>query len=484
MRPYAVIRYLALTFLLLAVFMGTAVAIAWRDQTPDFFPLLYTTLISAIFGIFPLIFVPASGSMNNKEGLMVVVLSWLVAIIFGALPFTMYGEPFSPVNALFESASGFTTTGASILTDVEALPRGLLWWRGMTHWLGGVGIVIFALALLPFLGFSEVLLYRKEISNLVRENLQYRARRAVQILASVYIGLTLAETLFLMLAGMNFFDAATHSFATIATGGFSTRNASVHSFDSAWIESIIMVFMVLSGIHFALLFTAIRGDPGRLWRSPVTRYYLVAIAVGVAVMTIDIHVQNGSPWMEALRYGSFNLISIGTSTGFATADTNLFPAASKLLLVLFMLQCACSGSTSGGIKADRIVILWKSLVRRVRQVMHPRAFLTLRMGDRILEDSMISHALLYVLVYLTVLVAGTVLISLSGVRLEEAFSGAAAAMGNVGPGFGAIGSLGNYASLSAFAKSVLMVLMIAGRLEIYALIIFLTPNQWKKQASY
>jgi trk system potassium uptake protein TrkH len=449
-----------------------------------FLPLLYSSLVTALFGLFPLIFVPPTSSISNKEGLLIVVLSWLLSCLVGTMPYILYGGPFNFTNAWFESVSGFTTTGSTILTNIEALPDSLLFWRASTHWIGGIGIIIFVLSVLPFLGIAELVLFRSETSSMVRENFHYRARRAIQILAGIYFSLTLLETIALFSLGMSFFDAITHSFATIATGGFSTKNESIAYYNSPAIEIVIIIFMVLSGIHFALLFSVVTGNIKDFWKSSVVRYYLFAMIAGIALTTFNVHGNNFESWYDSVRYAAFNIISVGTSTGFATADTAVWPSLPQLLLIFFALQCACAGSTSGGIKTDRIVILGKSFVRHLKKLMHPNAVIPVRLDGKAVEDELVSKSLLYINVYLSVVLISTILLLIIGVDITEAFSGTVATMGNVGPGLGTVGSTGNFSLLPVAGKWILSVTMLLGRLEIYAFFIFFTPGQWTKTVSY
>ncbi|MCF7823308.1 MAG: TrkH family potassium uptake protein [Candidatus Marinimicrobia bacterium] len=485
MRFYVVLRYTVLTFPILALFLILSGGISWWEQTADTGPLFFTASLALLLTVFPMLFVPKVMNISNKEGLMIVVLSWLSACVFGAIPYIMYGGPFTLTNAFFESVSGFTTTGSTILSDIEALPHGLLFWRSATHWIGGVGIVIFTLSLLPFLGYSEVILFRSEISHLARQDFQMRARKATQILVSVYFGLTLFEIVFLMIAGMGVFDAVTHSFGTIATGGFSPRNMSVGTFHSIWIEAIIIVFMILSGIHFAVMYASITGRSFKIWmRSSVVRLYLFMILFGTILTTLNLTQHTGLSLGSAFRQASFNLISVATSTGFASADTSVWPAFSKLLLLYFALQCASAGSTSGGIKVDRVLLMLKAITRRMRQIMRPRALISIKVDGNVVDDHFANNAVLYIVVYILIVLGGTAMLSFSGVNLEEAFSGSVAAMGNVGPGLGRIGSLGNYSVLPELSKWVLAGLMMLGRLEIFALLVFLTPHQWRQSKAY
>jgi len=395
------------------------------------------------------------------------------------MPYILWGGQFTFTNAWFESVSGYTTTGSSILTNIEAVPKGLLFWRASTHWLGGMGIIMFVLAVLPSLGIASMVLYRAEMSPVAQESFRQNARSTLRILLAVYVGLTAAETILLWIAGMNLYDAVTHSFATIATGGFSPHNASIAYYDSPAIEMIIIVFMILSGIHFGLLFSAIFERSKELWKSTIVRYYIIIMLIGIAVTTIDIHGSVYKDWGEALRYAAFQVTSIGTSTGFANTNSNLWPNLSQLLLMFFALQCATAGSTSGGIKGDRMVMLGKSIWRQLKMLQHPRAVIAVKLNGRKISDEALSMGLLYIAVYILVVFIGAMLLIMFGVDMLSAFSGTIATTGNVGPGFGLVGSTSNFAQIPTPGKWILTATMLLGRLEIYGMIIFFLPNVWK-----
>jgi trk system potassium uptake protein TrkH len=484
MRFHIVLRYVAVALLLNAGFMAISFVISLFNSDSAQMPLLYSALVTLLFGLFPLIFVPAASSITNKEGLLIVVLSWFLSCLTGSFPYILYGGPFTFTNAWFESVSGFTTTGSTILTNIEILPSSLLFWRASTHWIGGIGIIIFVLAVLPFMGLAEVVLFRSEISSMVRENFRHRAGKAIRILAGVYVGLTLAETIALLVCGMNLFDAITHSFATIATGGFSSKNASIGYYNSPVIESVIIIFMLLSGIHFALLFGVITGKVRDLWQSSIVRYYLAFLLIGIILTTFNIQMGSQQSWIHSLRLAAFNVVSVGTSTGFATTDTSVWPSLSRLLLLFFALQCACAGSTSGGIKADRIVLLGKSFKKQLNKIMHPQAVVPIRVNRTVVAEDLVTKSTQYITIYLMVIFVSSALLSLVGVDLLEAFSGSVATMGNVGPGLGTVGSTGNFSHIPEFGKWVLSLTMLLGRLEIYSFFIFFTPAQWKQTISY
>lgn len=479
MRPEIVMRYLGFILLFNALFLLISSVISRVQGDNSFYSLIFSATVVFLFGIFPLIFVPSTAKITNEEGLFIVVFGWILSCLVGVMPYVLWGGPFSFTNAWFESVSGFTTTGSSILSDIESVPKGLLFWRAGTHWLGGVGIIVFVLAVMPSMGPASMILYRSETSDLAMDNFRYRTQKTLMIILYVYVGLTALETLALSCLGLSLFDAVTHSFATIATGGFSTKNASVAHFNSPAVESIIMIFMLLSGIHFGLLFLFVTGTFRKLYESTMVRYYVVAILLGVSVIAANLYGGFYGKLTDALRYSAFQVISIGTSTGFANADSSVWPPLSQLVLLFFTLQCACAGSTSGGIKVDRIVLFGKALRRRIFNLLHPKGVFAIKLGGTAIDDPVIESALVYILLYMGILLASTLCITAFGVDLLTAFSGAAAAMGNVGPGFGLVGSMNNYGQLSDPVKWIFTVDMLLGRLEIYALILFITIRRWK-----
>jgi trk system potassium uptake protein TrkH len=470
-RYHVILRYVGFVLLINAAFLAFSAGISAFRHESDLLPLLYSSLVLLLFGIFPPIFVPSTTHIRNDEGLIIVVSSWLLCCLAGVLPYVLYGGEFTFTNAWFESVSGFTTTGSSVLTDVEALPFGLLFWRASTHWIGGIGIIVFVLSVLPTISQAAMVLSRAEISPLAKNNFQYRAQKTLRILLTVYVSLTLLETISLIVCGMSLFDAVTHSFATIATGGFSVKSLSIAHYDSIAIESVISIFMILSGIHFGLLFLAAGGKFRAMWRSTVVRYYIGALFAGVILVSISIYGRVYSDWIDALRHASFQVISLGTSTGFASADSSGWPAFAILIMIFFTLQCACSGSTSGGIKTERIVILLKSIRARILKLRHPKAVVSVRFEGTFVNEDVLASSLLFICIYLLVVFLATVSLTAFGVDILSAFSGSAAAMGNVGPGFGRVGSLANYSHLPGVAKWILTMVMLLGRLEIFGLIL-------------
>lgn len=480
MRPEIVIRYIGHVLIFCAVFMGISGIISAIYAETSFLPLLFSALITALFGIFPAIFVPRTNNISSTEGLMIVVFGWIGACLTGMLPFLMWGGEFTIVNSWFESVSGFTTTGSSILMDVEALPKGLIFWRSSTHWIGGIGVIVFALLILPQASVMKVVLLNTDISSLARMNFAYRAKKTLLVLAYVYIGLTIAETSLLTLFGMPFFDSVNHTFATIATGGFSTKNLSVASFNSLSSEIIIMVFMVISGIHFGLIYqTFTFNAKNNIFKSSIARNYLLFLLVGILVVAWKLWYEGLYSISDALRYGSFQVISVGTTTGFATAETTVWPFFTQIILLYFTIQCAMAGSTSGGLKFDRVFIFLKSIGRQIKQIQHPRAVFTTKIDGLIIDSTMESMVAIFIGTYMLILLISTILISFFDVDLFSAFSAAATALGNVGPGFNRVSSMGNFSNLPSPVKMILTGNMLLGRLEIFGIFALFYFKSWR-----
>ena len=307
----------------------------------------------------------------------------------------------------------------------------------------------------------------------------YRTKGTLKVLLYVYIGLTLLEIIFLLLCGMTLFDSVTHAFATIATGGFSPKNLSVAYYNSLSIEMVIIVFMILSGIHFGLLFGVISGKISEIWKSSIVRYYILALIAGTLITMMSVWTHPYDTWSESLRTSAFQIISLGTSTGFATADTSTWPSLAQLIMIFFTLQCACAGSTSGGIKADRMVIFWKAFLKRIRQLKHPSAVIISKIGKAAIKEDELEVSILFISLYLGVVFLSSLLLAALGVDSLTAFSASAATMGNVGPGFGMVSSMSNFGHLPDAGKMILTVTMLLGRLEIFGVILFFTARSWR-----
>ena len=481
MRVNVILRYVGMIMLLLAFFMFVSAGISYVNYMDSaFYPLLLSALLTALLGGFPLIFVEKQDRITNKEGFCIVVGSWLLACVVGMFPYLIWGGEFSVINAWFETVSGFTTTGSSILQNVEALPRGLQFWRMSSTWVGGMGVVMFALVILPALGTSKMMLSSVEMSTLARDNYRYRAQMVVQILLFVYVGLTIFFTFMLKFAGMNWFDAVCHSMSACATSGFGTKNTSVAFYDSAMIDTVLIFAMGISGIHFGLIYATVTGKRNNIFRSEVTLFYLGMLILGSLLIALSLYIADIYPtFWSSLRFASFQFVSVTSTSGFATVDSNLWTPFAIILLILGSLICACAGSTSGGMKANRALMALKMLYIRVKQQQHPNAVIRLKMDGVIQEAGVLHTVSLFIVAYLLLILIGTILCTLFGVDLMTSFSGCVASIGNVGPGFGGVNSMANYGDLPAIVKFIFTALMLLGRLEIFGLLQFLLIRWWK-----
>ncbi len=470
---------IALLFNAFFMFLSVIVSIVY-DFDSSFSPLLLSCVITAITGLFPLIFVRKYEQISMKEGFTIVILSWLLSCLFGMLPYVLWGGEFSLINSWYESVSGYTTTGSTILQNIEALPHGLLFWRSSTHFIGGIGVVIFMLLILPSASTFRIRLSKMEISALSKENYQYRANQTVRVIASVYIGLTILETITLMMVGMDWFDAVNHSFSTVATGGFSTRNESVMSFNSPVIEVVITVFMLLASLHFGLLYSSIANRSLKIVKSPVIKFYLATLLVATIIMTFNIKIEgNASNWLEAIRLSSFQAVSIASTTGFATTDTAIWPTTSILVLMYLSIQCACSGSTTGGLKSDRVLIFFKAFKAQLKKTIYPNAVIPVRIGNSIIEPELVNSVNMFIALYVFLIFIGGIILSLMGIGFMDAFSSSISHMGNVGPAFGTVGSVDNYAHFPAMGKFITTIQMFMGRLEIYTFLVIFVIFKWR-----
>lgn len=463
-----------------AVFMFISLLVSIvNDFDTGFVPLLMSTFLTLMMGIFPFIFVTDVSSITKKESYVVVAGSWILSCVIGFFPYILWGGEFTLVNALFESVSGYTTTGSTILNDVEALPKSLLFWRSSTHLLGGAGVVIFAMALVPMLSKARTSLSNVELSPFVRDNFKYKMQKAIRVLIGVYVMLVIIETLLLKIAGMTWFDAINHSFSTVATGGFSTKNLSIAYFDSIWIEVIIMMFMLASSVHYGLLYATFTGKKPNIFSSEVVRYYIISAALAVAIITLNLWSTNQYPLFESLRYGSFQFLSVVTTTGFATIDSALWPALSVVIIILFSFQCGCAGSTAGGIKADRVLLLLKTFRAEFRKIQHPDAIIRLRLSGQNVSNDLVHSTLIFAFLFVATVLVGTFFAAMMGVDPITALTGSVASASNIGPGFGGVSSMSNYNGLPESVKVVFSIIMLAGRLELYGFLQLFFIDSWK-----
>lgn len=419
-------------------------------------------------------------TLRSREGFLLVTLSWLIVSAFGALPFVLSRAIPAYHDAYFETMSGFTTTGASILTAIEPLPRSVLFWRSLTHWLGGMGIVVLTVAFLPFLGIGGISLVRAEAPGPTLDKIAPKITETAKILWFIYVGLTVLETALLMIGGMTLFDALTHTFGTLATGGFSPKNASVGHYNSGFIDAVITVFMVAAGLNFGLYHKILTGRIREVFRNTEFKAYLLIFLSAAVLVSIPLIRQYGG-FAGAFRFGSFQAASIITTTGYATADFDAWPTASKGILFLLMFVGGCSGSTGGGPKVIRIVTLLKLAINEMKYLGRPRGIFRIRINRQPVKKDFVYAIAGFAFLYVSALLTVTIIVAAFGNDLITSFSSALVTVGNIGPGFGSIGPTLNYAFFPPFVKWVLSLAMLVGRLEVYTVIILLTPAFWSRR---
>ena len=455
----------------LFMFLSMIVSVIYgRDDA--FGPLLISCIITLIVGAFPFIFVRGKQSLSLKDGYLTIVLSWLLSFIFGMLPYVLYGGEFTLVNAWFESVSGFTTTGSTILNDIEALPKSLLFWRSSTHYIGGLGVVVFLLLVIPSASPYRLKLTNMEMSSLSKEGYKYKSSKVVWIITTVYVSLTLAALLSLWAAGMPFFDALNHAFSIAATGGFSTKNLSVGAFGSDLINFIVLIFMALCAMHFGLIYAVFATRSFKPFRNSVTAYYFGSIAVMSLLIMFSLMTEGGyDSWGRAMMDSTFTVVSYMSTAGFAICDNAMWPWLAGVVLLFASFQCGCAGSTTGGIKVDRILIAFKAFSNEIKHRLHPTSVSRARLSGHHLPDSAVNAVLMYIVVYFLVIFVSIVAVMLCGCDATEAVSGVIASVGSVGPGLGELGCLDNYSAQPAMAKFIYTFDMFLGRVEIYPVLV-------------
>ena len=447
-----------------------------ESPVPFLIPILLLALCGGAMGWKK----PKSTALYARDGLAVVALAWICMSLFGALPFVLSGDIPNYVDAFFETVSGFTTTGSSILTEIEPLSRGGLFWRSFTHWVGGMGVLVFVMAILPMNDGHGMHLMRAEVPGPTVGKLVSRMSDTAKILYSIYLVMTVVEIVLLLAGGMPLYDAAIHAFGTAGTGGFSCRNLSVGAYDSVYFDVVIGVFMLLFGVNFNLYYFLLIRRFRDVLHSEELRAYLLIVAASVLAIAVNIsHLYQS--FAASLRYAFFQVSSIITTTGYATADFNAWPAFSKAILVILMFVGACAGSTGGGMKVARIVILAKTSVCDMRKMLHPNAVATVRFEGKHIGEKNIRSVHLFLTVYLIVFTISCLLLSLEEMDLVTTFTAVAACMNNIGPGLEVVGPMGNFAAFSPWAKVLLSFDMLVGRLEIFPMLLLFAPSIWKRK---
>jgi len=448
----------------------------------DYWPLLNASIFSIVFGL------ATWGAMrwknkrelSKKEGYLVVALGWVTMSAVGMLPYLFSGTIPEIHDAFFETMSGYTTTGASILTDIESVDKGILFWRSLTQWIGGMGIIVLTIALLPMLGVGGMQLFIAEAPGISPDKLKPRIADTAKRLWLIYAGLTAVETVLLKVGGMNFFDALNHSLTTMATGGFSTKNASMAHFDNPFLQYVVIVFMFLAGVNFTLTYFGLKGRFRKVWDNEEFKTYLFFMVIFTIITTTGIIVFTDANFEPAFRDAAFQVVSVITTTGFVTADYTAWAPILTVLFFFFMFLGGSAGSTAGGVKIVRHLVMIKNSFLEMKRLLHPSAILPVRLNGKAVSQSVTHHVLAFIIIYLSIFVFGSVAVALTGVDFVTAISSVATSLGNIGPGLGLVGPVDNFAHLPMPTKWMLSFLMLLGRLELFTIMILFTPYFWRK----
>ena len=462
-------RNVGTALLVSSLFMLISVFVSLSDGGDSALtPLLISFSLTFTVGIFPFIFVRKSDQITLRDGYMIIFLSWLLSFVFGMLPYALWGGPFTLINAWFESVSGFTTTGSTILEDVEALPRSLLFWRSSTHFIGGLGVVVFLLLIIPNSSPVRLRLTNMELSSLSREDYRSQANKTVSIFAWVYLGICALAFVCYLLAGMSPFDAINHAFSVCATGGFSSRNLSIGHFRSELISSLTIIFMYLASIHFGLIFMTLATRSMRPLKNPVLRFYTLSLIGGSLLTAISLKMQGvDSTWARAFLDGTFHVVSYTSTSGLAISDNSTWPMLPCFILIVGSLVCGCAGSTTGGLKSDRVIVLFRAIRMQVVKTLYPSSVFEVKFGKRVLRDEEVYPQILYIALFFLMIGISAILCVIIGDPNQHALLGTVASLTNVGPSLGSIGSMGNFNAEPNALKLIFTFDMFLGRVEIY-----------------
>lgn len=475
-----IFKFLGLLLAIEALFMLMSLPFSFY-YGEDFRPILYSAEITFFVGFAMWFFTRnyKDKNVSRREGYIIVSLTWVVMSFFGALPFIFSGMVDNYTDAFFETMSGFTTTGASILTDIEIVPKGILFWRSMTHWLGGMGMIVLSLAILPLLGIGGMQLFVAEVPGPVPDKLHPRVAETAKRLWGIYVLLTFAQTILLMFGGMNLFDSLCHSFGTMATGGFSTQNASIANY-SPYIQYIIILFMIFAGANFTLHYFALKGKFEKVFKNEEFKYYIALLfGFGITIAVFLIWFEN-LPFEKAFRDSMFQVVSIVTTTGFVTTDYLQWTPFLWFIIFLLMFTGGSAGSTGGGLKIVRQMLLFKNINTELKRLIHPNAIIPVRLNGRSVSRDIIFNVLAFLVIYILIFAAGSLLMSMLGLDFETAIGSVASTLGNIGPAIGKVGPVHNYSHIPEAGKWFLSFFMLLGRLELFTILILFTPAFWKK----
>ncbi|MDH3972784.1 MAG: TrkH family potassium uptake protein [Deltaproteobacteria bacterium] len=470
---------LLIFFLGLSMSLPLTVSLIYGEQ--DFSAFLTSLVACMLFGSLLFLFTRRpKREISHREGFAIVAVGWIIVAFFGALPYFLSGALASFTDAFFESASGFTTTGATVVTNIEALNHATLMWRCFTQWLGGMGIILLSIAILPLLGVGGMQLYKAEVPGPVTDKLKPRIGETAKILWKVYLLFTFVEFILLRAGGMGFYDAVCHSFSTMATGGFSTKNLSVEAYNSAYIDGVITFFMLLAGTNFALHYQFLKGNFKALIKDEEFRFYLLIIIFSVVLVMVGLVLFDGHGSLHAFRLASFQVVSIMTTTGFSSVDFEQWTDAGKYFLLVLMFVGGCAGSTGGSIKVVRIYLLLKQGYRELYRLIHPHAVVHVKFNKGKVSPEVMDAILGFFFLYMILTVFAIVIMSFLGLDMMSAITSVAASIGNIGPGLGTVGPSDNFSAIPGFGKWILSFCMIMGRLELYTLLILFIPEFWRK----
>jgi len=478
-----IIHMVAVLVFFLGISMLSPLGISLYDGDGSAYPILYSMVITCALGGIGYLCTRGMSHdlhLSHKDGMIIVTLGWVMASMVATLPYLLSGTISNFTEAYFECVSGFTTTGASIFTDVEILPRSIMLWRSQTQWLGGMGIIVLSIAILPFLGVGGMQLYKAETPSPVVDKLTPRISDTAKVLWKIYILLTLLQVLLLLFGGMSLFDSVNHAFATMPTGGFSTKNASIAHYKSAYIDYVVLLFMLIAGINFSLHYKLMKGHCRDFFFNPELRAYILIIAVFILLVAGDIYGTFYNNFLDAFRYASFQVVSILTTTGFVTADYEKWPAFSQLILLICMFFGSMAGSTGGAIKIVRIILILKHSYLELMRIIHPHTITIVKLGSIPIPQTIMRSIWGFFFLYLGIYVIATLLMSFIGLDLISSISSVASCLGNVGPGLGTVGPMDNFSGIPIAGKWILIICMLLGRLEIYTIIVLLVPEFWRR----
>lgn len=476
-RP--ILRVIGILLALLGLLMLLCIPFSLYYEAGDHSALLYAGLVGILLAGPLLYFVKNEGSIKKREGYLIVALGWLTMVTYGALPYLLSGVIPNVADALFETVSGMTTTGASVLTDIESTPKGILFWRSLTQWIGGMGIIVLTVAIFPLLGIGGVELFVAEAPGPTSDKLHPRISETAKRLWYLYVGLTATLMLVLYGLGMSFYDAINHALTTMATGGFSTKNDSTAYFDSASIQYTLSLFMFIAGTNYTVIYFAFKGKIGRVWKSDEFRAYLFLVLLLTFFVTLGVFGVSGQSLERSFRESIFMIISLITTTGFVSADYTSWSNGLTMTFFILLFLGASAGSTSGGIKIIRHLVFFKNSFLEFKRILHPRAIIPLKLNGKRVPGRILTHIIIFLLLYLILFVLGSIILTIMGLDFMTAIGATATSLGNVGPGIGEVGPVDNFAHLSQPVKLFLVFYMLLGRLELFTILVLFTPYFWR-----